>query len=173
MLVSGDFTPLGGMDAANHALARYLASRNEVHLVTHRAWPDLTMLPAVTVHRVWRPFNRHLLGSALLSQAGHRVWRRLDPGATHAVVNGGNCRLAATNWVHYVHAAYTPSIGGSAARRSKHALAHRRDCAAEQRALRDARVVICNSRRTRADVVDLENCLPKFARLRSLLSARH
>ena len=57
LLVAGDFTPFGGMDAANHALARYLAARGEVHLVTHRAWPDLASLPGVTVHHVWRPFD--------------------------------------------------------------------------------------------------------------------
>jgi len=40
VLVSGDFTPLGGMDHANHGLASYLARSvgAEVHLVTHRAW---------------------------------------------------------------------------------------------------------------------------------------
>lgn len=27
LLVAGDLTPLGGMDAANHALARYLGRR--------------------------------------------------------------------------------------------------------------------------------------------------
>ena len=36
LIVAGDLTPLGGMDAANLALARYLASRDEIHLVTHR-----------------------------------------------------------------------------------------------------------------------------------------
>ena len=45
LLVAGDFTPLGGMDAANHALARYLAADGDVHLVTHRAWADLHALP--------------------------------------------------------------------------------------------------------------------------------
>mgnify|MGYP001210817347 CR=1 FL=1 len=41
LLVAGDLTPLGGMDAANHALAGYLGSTGtrEVHVVTHRAWP--------------------------------------------------------------------------------------------------------------------------------------
>jgi glycosyltransferase involved in cell wall biosynthesis len=68
-------------------------------------------------------------------------------------VNGGNCRIAATNWVHYVHAAYTPVGPGSLARRSKTVLAHHRDRAAEQAALGEARLVICNSRRTRDDVV--------------------
>jgi glycosyltransferase involved in cell wall biosynthesis len=38
-------------------------------------------------------------------------------------------------------------------RRSKGWLVHRRDLAAEQRALNDARVVVCNSRRTYEDVI--------------------
>jgi hypothetical protein len=37
VLASGDFAPLGGMDRANHALARHLAGAGrEVHLVAHR-----------------------------------------------------------------------------------------------------------------------------------------
>ena len=41
VIVTGDFTPLGGMDRANHALASYLARQGaEAHLVTHRAWAD-------------------------------------------------------------------------------------------------------------------------------------
>ena len=154
MLVAGDFTPLGGMDAANHALARCLASDGDVHLVTHRVWADLEALDSIAVHRVPRPLNRHALGSALLSGAGRRLWRRLEPLGARAVVNGGNCRLAATNWVHYVHAAYTPAVDGSMARRSKTALVHRRDVAAERAALKAARVVVCNSERTRTDVVE-------------------
>ena len=155
LLVAGDLTPLGGMDTANHALARYLGTRgSEVHLVTHRAWADLIDLPGVTVHRVWRPFNRHLLGSPLLSRAGHRLWRRLSPRGARAIVNGGNCRVAAANWVHYLHAAYTPQVAGPAGRRAKSVLSHRRDVQAERNALRAARVVICNSQRTRRDVID-------------------
>ncbi len=155
LLVAGDLTPLGGMDAANHALARYLGSRGaEVHLVTHNAWADLVDLPTITVHRVWRPFNRHLLGSPLLSRAGHRLWRRLSPRGARAIVNGGNCRVAGANWVHYLHAAYAPRIDGSSGRRAKHALAHRRDLEAEKKALGEASLVICNSQRTRRDVID-------------------
>jgi glycosyltransferase involved in cell wall biosynthesis len=153
LVVAGDLTPLGGMDRANHALARYLASRDEVHLVTHRAWPDLAALPNVTVHRVWRPLDRHLLGSFLLSRAGRRVWRRLRISGAHAIVNGGNCPIAGLNWVHYLHAASALSTAGSVARRTKAALTHRRDLTAERAALRVARVVICNSRRTRDDVM--------------------
>lgn len=155
LLVAGDLTPLGGMDAANHALARYLGARgSEVHVVTHRAWPDLTDLPTMTEHRVWRPFNRHMLGRPLLSRAGHRVWRRLRPRGVRVVVNGGNCRLAGANWVHYLHAAYAARVAGPLTRRAKDALVHRCDVDAERAALREARVVICNSRRTRQDVVD-------------------
>ena len=156
LLVAGDLTPLGGMDAANHALARYLGAHgSDVHLVTHRAWPDLADLPGVTVHRVWRPFTSHLAGGPLLSRAGRRQFRRLRPGGVHALVNGGNCRLAAAaNWVHYLHAAYTPEVAAGAGRRLKGALALRRDRAAERAALRDARVIICNSHRTRTDVID-------------------
>jgi glycosyltransferase involved in cell wall biosynthesis len=160
LIVAGDLTPLGGMDSANHALARHLASRDETHLVTHRAWLDIATLPTVTVHRVWRPFNRHVLGSPMLSRTGQTVWRRLRASGVCAVVNGGNCPIAAANWVHYLHAANrldsldTFSGAASLARRTKMALSYRRDLAAERRALREARVVICNSLRTRDDVVE-------------------
>src|SRR5262249_60813482 len=72
LLVSGDFTPLGGMDRANHALAKYIGARRDadIHLVTHRAWDDLTAMPDVTVHRVWRPLNYHAAGMPLLARAG-------------------------------------------------------------------------------------------------------
>jgi hypothetical protein len=37
LVVAGDFTPLGGMDVANLALARHLARRgDEVHVVAHQ-----------------------------------------------------------------------------------------------------------------------------------------
>ena len=43
LLIAGDFTPLGGMDRANYALASSLAAAPgaDVHLVAHRVWPDL------------------------------------------------------------------------------------------------------------------------------------
>jgi len=155
LLVAGDLTPLGGMDAANYALARYLGTRgSEVHLVTHRAWPDLAGLPGVTVHRVSRPLKSHLLGGPLLSRAGQRQFRRLRPRGVRAVVNGGNCRLASANWVHYLHAAYAPQVAAGPGRRLKGALALSRDLAAERAALLEAQVIICNSRRTRTDVVE-------------------
>ena len=104
LLVSGDFTPFGGMDTANYALARYLAARGEVHLVTHRAWHDLASQPTVTVHQVRRPLNWHFLGGALLARAGRHLWQRLAPRGVRTLVNGGNCQVGAASWVHYLHA---------------------------------------------------------------------
>jgi glycosyltransferase involved in cell wall biosynthesis len=56
--------------------------------------------------------------------------------------------------VHYLHAAFDPDLAGSWVRRTTRALMHRRDRAAERAALNDARLVLCNSRRTQRDVVD-------------------
>jgi hypothetical protein len=136
LLVAGDFTPLGGMDRANHALALYLASSGRnVHVVTHRAWPDLASRPTVSLHLVRRPFGRHLLGRPLLASTGRRVWRQLRAAGARAVVNGGNCPVVAANWVHYLHAAHEPAAPGSLVRRVKGALADRHDRLAEREAL--------------------------------------
>src|SRR6266566_784887 len=152
LLIAGDFTPLGGMDAANHALASYLARERDVHLVTHRAWPDLHAMPRVTVHEVPRPLGRHALGAPFLARAGRRLRRHMAHGA-HAIVNGGNCLVAgAITWVHYLHAAYPPDPPASTLRRAKSAMTHRRDLENERTALADARLIICNSRRTRDDI---------------------
>jgi len=155
VVVAGDFTPLGGMDVANLALARHRARRgDQVHVVAHRVWSDLEQLPGIVVHHVWRPLGRHLLGSPLLARKGQRVWNSLRDSGARAVVNGGNCPLADVNWVHYLHAAFAPKAAGSPSRRAKQAFTHERDVAAERRALCGARVVICNSERTRRDVVE-------------------
>jgi glycosyltransferase involved in cell wall biosynthesis len=155
LLVAGDLTPLGGMDVANLALARHLAGRgDELHVVAHRVWDDLARLPGVSVHQVWRPFGRHLLGSPLLAREGQRVWKTLQGRGGRAVANGGNCALADANWVHYLHTAFVPQAAASRSRRAKQALTHRRDVAAERRALRGARVVICNSERTRQQALE-------------------
>ena len=156
LLVSGDFTPLGGMDMANYALARHLAARpgtEAVHLVTHRAWPDLAALPAVRVHRVARPGGRHLLGMPLLARAGRAWARRLAPGGARVVVNGGNCAWGDVNWVHYVHAAWRPPAEGSAARRLTAAAARRYFLRTERARVPRAARVVANSARTRADLV--------------------
>lgn len=155
LLVSGDFTPLGGMDRANHALAAHLASRpsTDVHLVTHRAWHDLEACPNVCVHRVARPLGSHLFGAPLLAAAGERQARRLRASGAHVVANGGNADAGDACWIHYVHAAYAPAVAGSAPRRWRTAAAHRYYAARERAAVSRARVILCNSRRTADDVV--------------------
>jgi glycosyltransferase involved in cell wall biosynthesis len=140
LLISGDFTPLGGMDRANHALAAHLSRTrgDEVHLVAHRAWDDLTARANVTLHKAWRPLGSHALGKPWLAALGRRRARALATRGARVVVNGGNCAWPDVNWVHYVHAVH----GGA------------RDRDDERRALRAARLVVCNSRRTRDDVVE-------------------
>lgn len=154
LLIAGDFTPLGGMDRANHALASALAQvpGRTVRLVAHRVWPDLAGRPGVHVERVARPLGSHLLGAPLLSRAGERWARRLGPAA-RVVANGGNADARDVNWVHYVHAAHAPVARGW--RRSAQGWAtHRYDLARERRALLGARRVVCNSERTAHDVRD-------------------
>jgi glycosyltransferase involved in cell wall biosynthesis len=140
ILVAGDFTPLGGMDRANHALAMHLAAdrRDDVHLVGHRAWGDLTGRPNVKLHRIWRPLGSHALGKPLLAALGRRRVGALARNGARVIVNGGNCAWPDVNWVHYVHA-----VQGSAG-----------DRVDERLALSRARLIICNSKRTRDDVVE-------------------
>jgi glycosyltransferase involved in cell wall biosynthesis len=165
LMVAGDFTPLGGMDSANLGLARFLAGRGPLHLVTHRAWGDLAAHPNVTVHRVARPLGRHLLGEPLLAHAGRRWARRLARGHFRVVVNGGNCRWSDVNWVHYVHAACPVPVNGGWARRAKGRAHHALNLQAERSILRASRVVVCNSRRTAADVVDRVGVEPDRVRV--------
>jgi glycosyltransferase involved in cell wall biosynthesis len=156
LLVTGDFTPLGGMDRANYALAMYLARQAgaEVHLVTHRAWADLAGLPSVHVHRARRPWGSHWLGMPLLARLGRRWARRLAPRGARVVVNGGNCGWGDINWVHYVHAAWAPRASGGLARRAKDLAFHRYSRGAEWASVRQARLVIACSQRTRSAVVE-------------------
>ena len=151
-LAAGDFTPRGGMDRANHALARYLAlSGREVHLVAHRVWPDLAALPGVTVHHAPRPFGSHLLGGPLLSRAASRTARRLGP-STRLLANGGNTRWIAPTWVHYLHAAYAPQVAADLRARLSASVGRRRYLAQEADTIRHAPAIICNSARTASDV---------------------
>ena len=112
-IAAGDFTPLGGMDRANHALARYLAEQQrDVHLIAHRVWPDLASMPNVSVHEAARPFRWHLLGAPLLARQADAAARQLGPGA-RLLSNGGNTRWrGAATWIHYLHAAYEPQAAG-------------------------------------------------------------
>ena len=155
LFVSGDFTPLGGMDRANHAVALHLARRGDlVHLATHRSWPDLAALPTVSVHQVPRPWGRHLLGSPLLARAGRKIAAELAPKGFRVVVNGGNCAWDDVNWVHYVHAAWPSETSGGPLRRLKARFSHRRNLALERARVGSARRVITNSERTRRDLIE-------------------
>jgi glycosyltransferase involved in cell wall biosynthesis len=162
LLTAGDFRRHGGMDVANHALALFLARRvnAEVHLVGHSVEADLSSVSSVRVHRVPRPFGSHTLGQPLLRSAAQRVQRRL--GAVCSIANGGNADLADVNWVHYVHAAFVPR---TARRRVLGLIWHRHNLRHEAASLERARTVICNSRRTAADIVCLTGLSPDHARV--------
>ena len=151
-LATGDFTPHGGMDRANHALARYLAtSGRDVHLIAHRVSPDLASRPGVTVHHAPRPLGSHLLGAPFLARAASSVARRLGP-STRLLSNGGNTRWVAPTWVHYLHAAYAPDVASGPLVRLLAAAGRRRYLAQEAGTLATAPAIICNSARTAADV---------------------
>jgi glycosyltransferase involved in cell wall biosynthesis len=165
LLVSGDFVPTGGMDRANHALALFLARRGHpVHLVTHRADPDLLGLDGVTVHRVPKPAGSYLLGEPLLNWAGRRWAGRIARQGGRVLVNGGNCPFEDINWVHYVHAAYRPTVRSGLLRWFAGCWARRSAVRGERKALRRARLVLANSERTRRDLLERLNLDEKWVR---------
>jgi glycosyltransferase involved in cell wall biosynthesis len=159
LLVAGDVVPLGGMDSATFALARYLAAdpRVELHLVAHRVAPDLVDATRVRSHLAWRPFGSHVLGAPLMARLGQRWAERLAPQGANVIVSGGNCPAGDVTWLHYVHAAYAPVTMADPLTRLKDRWRHVRDLGQERRALRHARLVLCNSRRTQTDVVERIN----------------
>ena len=154
VLVSCDLLKTGGMDRANYALASYLARRgDEVHAVAHAAADDLVASPNVIFHRVPKPMGSYLLGEQLLDRAGRHWAARLATAGARALVNGGNCAWGDVNWVHYVHAAYTPQVGTGTLRRLKGRWSHRVFLKEERTALAGARLVLANSERTRRDLI--------------------
>ncbi len=150
-MIAGDFTPLGGMDRANHALAAHLARRGDVrvHIVAHRIWPDLQAHPAVRFNAVRRPFASHLAGAPLLAWSARRNVRRLRPD--RVIANGGNADARDVTWIHYLHAAYVPQARGMR-RRLQAQVGHAYHLRRERLALERARLVLCNSERTANDV---------------------
>ena len=146
--------PSGGMDRANFALACRLAcTGHEVHVVTHRAAETLERR-GVIVHRVSRPAGSHALGMPFLARAARHHAARLAGRHARVVANGGNCVLPGVNWVHYVHAAYDPARDTTGLVRALTAVQRGYVLRRERLALGQARLVICNSERTRRDVVD-------------------
>jgi glycosyltransferase involved in cell wall biosynthesis len=164
LIAAGDFARTGGMDAANHALAGWLArSGRETHLVAHRVAPDVGMMPGIHVHRVPRPFGSHLLGFPLLDHAARFHASRHSGAASNrgratrpfaTLANGGNFPGRAT-WLHYVHAAYRPRIAGRPLRRAVEWAARRMALGDERRVASRARVVIANSELTARHAVEL------------------
>jgi glycosyltransferase involved in cell wall biosynthesis len=149
------------MDWANFGLARHLAARgHEVHIVAHRIDDELRAHPGVHFHRAPRPLNSDFLGEPFLHSIGRRWAKRIAARGGRVVVNGGNCSWGDANWVHYVHAAYRRQADGSALRRLRLRMAHRRAVAWERRAIGAARVVIANSSATANELVRLLNVPP-------------
>lgn len=157
IIVTGDFVSTGGMDMANLALAKYLASQPEVashvHLVAHRADPDLINNPRITFHQVPKPMGSYLLAGPLLDRAGRKLSQEI--AGSLVIVNGGNCRSprVSANWVHYIHAAWNPnSFTGNCrpglARRMKNQLAWKSFLHQERRAFQQAPLLIANSHLT-------------------------
>lgn len=162
LVVAGDFVRTGGMDAANHALASYLArSGRETHLVAHRVDPELARMRGVIVHHVRRPLGSHLLGFPLLSLAGARAARALAGRGARSVANGGNFPGRDAAWLHYVHAAYRPTIAGRPLRRIADLAARRMALRDERRVAQRARTVIANSEATACDAVELLGAEPE------------
>lgn len=154
LIVAGDFVPWGGMDRANVGLAARLASvGHEVHVVTHRACGTLKRC-GVLVHPAARPLGSHAIGMPFLAREAARRARELRARGVRVVANGGNFLPATIAWVHYVHAAYEPVPGGTPIRRALAAAQRRYVLEREREGLAAARLVICNSERTRRDVGD-------------------
>ncbi|MBW3570464.1 MAG: glycosyltransferase family 4 protein [Gemmatimonadetes bacterium] len=144
------------MDAANHAVASFLARRGtETHLVAHRVADDLAALPNLRVHPVRRPLGSHTLGFPLLDRAGRRVARALRARGPVVLANGGNCRAGNAVWLHYVHAAYAPAVAGQPVRRMIAAASRARALRDERAAVRRAGITVCNSELTRRHAVEL------------------
>jgi len=155
LLISGDFTRWGGMDCANLSLAVHLSRRgHQVDVVTHHCSHHLQSQTNVTLHQVRRPLDLHMIGAPLLAARGRSTARKLQGHGVRVVANGGNCAWHDVNWVHYVHAAYEAETVGIAWRRWKAKVAYRQALSAEKRILPQCRLLICNSERTKRDVVD-------------------
>ncbi|QVL34874.1 glycosyltransferase family 4 protein [Telmatocola sphagniphila] len=140
------------MDRANYALADYLSNHGRTTcLVAHRAESGLTSRPTIRFHRVPKPLGSYFLGSWKLASKG----KRIAQGAIGCrfVSNGGNCRSSDINWVHYVHSAYKPDSSLGLLRKLKTSVERPINLRAERSALLSARVVVCNSNRTREDVI--------------------
>lgn len=168
VIVSGDFSPGGGMDRANYELAWHLADRMraQVHLVSHRVVAPLAEHPNVTWHAVPKPLDSYLLSGPLLARAGRAVSKGFAQRGARVVVNGGNCAWGDVNWVHAVHAAW-PNRDRHAPRlfRLRSALAKSAARRAERRIVSMAQTVVVNSELARRQVVEHLQVPPERVRV--------
>jgi glycosyltransferase involved in cell wall biosynthesis len=155
LIAAADLVTTGGMDIANLHLARHFAAHGGVELVTHRVDEALAKTPGVSITPVPRPLGMNVLGEPLLRRMAKKRSRAQLAAGGRVVGNGGNCPNPDVNWVHYVHAAYTPIFNGSWLRRRKIAYYHRKCLKQEREAFHAARLVICNSHLTARQVIAL------------------
>ncbi len=81
------------------------------------------------------------------------------------IVNGGNCRFGDVNWVHYLNAVYVPGTSGGWPLTLYRKLASRLYAHEDRVALRAARLIIANSERSKADLINwLESLRSGFTR---------
>ncbi|EAQ81563.1 glycosyltransferase family 4 protein [Blastopirellula marina] len=154
IIVTGDFVRTGGMDRANYALADYLSRCGDmVHLVGHRADSTLVERPNVEFHRVPKIADSYFLSAPWLNRYGQYWSRRLGAQDGITLVNGGNCLLPAVNWVHYVHAAYSPKRRGTLPRQLIQNWKVRTYEQTERSALGISKLIIVNSERTKLDLM--------------------
>jgi glycosyltransferase involved in cell wall biosynthesis len=157
VLVAGDFHRGGGMDRANAEFAEYLCTTGAtVHLVSFRVDPELAAHPNVHVHRATRVAGAHFLGQRRLDRLGRSVAAKMiaDAPDTRVLVNGVNCTWSDINWVHFVHREWLISPPAAPLWfRLKHGFDGWSNARKEIRLLRNARIVIANSERTRTDLI--------------------
>jgi glycosyltransferase involved in cell wall biosynthesis len=150
------------MDKANRALAIYLAHNGAtVHLVGHRVDDYLLRLPQVTAHIVPRILNSALAGEIALRSKGRSLAAELP--SSRVVANGGNLDWPDINWVHAFHRNWpvfdpdAPLWFKLKAKYEKWLAIHN-----ESKAIAQARLVIANSRRTRANIISALNMPPNI-----------
>jgi glycosyltransferase involved in cell wall biosynthesis len=142
------------MDRANYALADFLARQHrEIHLITHLASDKFRRRENVHIHRVEKIMDSFFLSEVALHFRSAKVARKLSRNSPIAMANGGSFRCAAVNWVHYVHSAFDSTVATNGKQRIKERLSNTMGRESEKSALGRAKLIICNSRRTQADLV--------------------
>jgi hypothetical protein len=157
VVVCGGFHERGGMDRANLALAEHLSGRGaRVHLVSHEVEARVRVLPHVRATIVPR-VGGFALGEIALERCARTMARRLRRSGRnpYVVANGGNYTGADLTWVHSVHHAW-PCRDAEAPLwfRVKNRVVKQWSRRRERTAVRAARVIVANSDRTRADVIN-------------------